>query len=102
MHGFVAGPVPASQRRALEAIQRAYDMNKHTTVGRHTAEVTDDIIDSFGVAGPPSYCIERLTELSELGISTFGISGGGGRDGDHEAAQASRDSFLRDVLPVLK
>ena len=101
MHGSVAGPVTDSQRDALVAIQRAYDMNKHTTVGRHTAAVSDEIIDSFGIAGPVSYCVERLEELIEMGITTLVIQGGGARDGDQTAYQASRESFVHHVLPAL-
>jgi 5,10-methylenetetrahydromethanopterin reductase len=102
MHGFVVGPVSDAHRQTLEAIHDNYDMKKHTTQGRHTEAVTDEIIDTFAIAGPPSYCVERLAELIELGITSLMIQMGGGRGTDDDAARSSRHAFHRDVMPALR
>ena len=70
MHGTVAGPVAESQRDSLTAVHRAYDMTAHFTHGSpQSKELTDEVIDAFGIAGPASYCIERLIELREMGLT---------------------------------
>ena len=63
MHGEVAGPLDEGGRRALAAVHDSYDMNRHFTHGSpQSVALTDDVIDAFGIAGPPSYCQERLLE----------------------------------------
>src|SRR5205814_1393571 len=70
MHGEVAGPLDEGGRRALAAVHDSYDMNRHFTHGSpQSVALTDDVIDAFGIAGPPSYCQERLLALVELGIT---------------------------------
>ena len=78
MHGTVAGPVAESQRDSLDAVHRAYDMTAHFTHGSpQSKELTDEVIDAFGIAGPASYCIERFAELAEMGLSRFYLTGPG-------------------------
>ena len=70
MHGTVAGPVAESQRGTLEAVHEAYDMNAHFTHGSPQSKaLTDEVIDAFAIAGPPSYCLERFAELAEMGLA---------------------------------
>ena len=103
MHGRVAGPVSSpSQRERLEAVHDAYDMRAHFTQGSpQSKQLDDDLIDTFGIAGPASYCVERLQELAELGIRRVFVMGGGiGLDRDEAAA--ARGRFVADVLPRLR
>jgi 5,10-methylenetetrahydromethanopterin reductase len=102
MHGQVAGPLDDSSRRTLNAVHDSYDMNHHFTQGSpQSGALTDDVIDAFGVAGPPSYCQERLLELVELGLTRVFILGGGfGLDRDD--AEASRRALVEKVLPALR
>ena len=102
MHGHVAGPVGAAQRERLGAVHDAYDMRAHFTQGSpQSKELDDDLIDTFGIAGPASYCLERLQELVSLGIRRIFVMGGGlGLDRDE--AQAARARFVADVLPGLR
>jgi alkanesulfonate monooxygenase SsuD/methylene tetrahydromethanopterin reductase-like flavin-dependent oxidoreductase (luciferase family) len=72
MHGKVAGPVSESQLAPLEAVHAAYDMNAHFTHGSpQSKQLTDEVIDAFGIAGPPSYCLERVEQLKEMGVTRF-------------------------------
>ncbi|HLY82939.1 MAG TPA: LLM class flavin-dependent oxidoreductase, partial [Acidimicrobiales bacterium] len=102
MHGSVMGPVDDAQRPALEAIHAAYDMTNHFAHGSsQSAAVTDEIIDSFGIAGPPSYCIERLAELAEVGVSRIVIQAGIAGPYSDEM-RTSRRLLVDEVLPALR
>ena len=102
MHGRVAGPVDERQRERLEAVHDAYDMGAHFTQGSpQSKELDDDLIDTFGIAGPASYCVERLLELVELGVRRIFVMGAGlGLDRDEDGAARAR--FVDDVLPRLR
>ncbi|HEX4219785.1 MAG TPA: LLM class flavin-dependent oxidoreductase [Acidimicrobiales bacterium] len=102
MNRTVAGPVTDGQRRQLETIRSAYDMNNHA---RHdtsqTAVLTDDIVDTYAIAGPPSYCIERIGELAQLGCNKLLINTVfPGTDPDAE--EGSRRRLVDAVLPALR
>jgi 5,10-methylenetetrahydromethanopterin reductase len=70
MKGDVIGPATDEQRTVLKAMHDAYDMNSHFTAGSAQSSVlNDDVIDMFGIAGPASYCVDRLNPLIELGVT---------------------------------
>ena len=63
--GAVRTSVDALQRRVLDELHSAYDINHHTEVGSaQTSRLTDDFIDRFGIVGPVAACIERCRELA--------------------------------------
>ncbi|MDA3039271.1 MAG: LLM class flavin-dependent oxidoreductase [Actinomycetota bacterium] len=102
MHGSVAGPVTAGERESLEAVHANYDMGSHFTHGSPQSRfLTDEVIDRFGIAGPSGYCIDRLSELIELGLEKVFVMGGGFR-GDPTEAEASRTRLATEVLPGLR
>jgi 5,10-methylenetetrahydromethanopterin reductase len=102
MHGHVVGPAAEADQRTLTAVHDAYDMDRHFTHGSpQSAVLTDEVIDAFGVAGPPSYCLERLLELSELGLTKFFVMGGGFGLG-REEREASERLLVEEVLPGLR
>jgi alkanesulfonate monooxygenase SsuD/methylene tetrahydromethanopterin reductase-like flavin-dependent oxidoreductase (luciferase family) len=77
-------------------------MNNHA---RHdtsqTAVLTDDIVDAYAIAGPPSYCIERIGELAQLGCDKLLINTVfPGTDPDAE--EGSRRRLVDAVLPALR
>ena len=54
--------------------REGYDYNEHGRAGNtHTQFVPDEIIDRFCLIGPPSAQIERLHELSGLGVDQFAL-----------------------------
>jgi 5,10-methylenetetrahydromethanopterin reductase len=102
MHGQVLGPADEAQRQALGDIYAAYDMNSHFTSGSpQSAALTDDVIDAFCVAGPAGYCIDRLEEMAELGLSRIFINAGV-PGADTTELQASRRRLVDEVLPALR
>lgn len=102
MHGQVLGPADEAQRQALGDIYAAYDMNSHFTSGSpQSAALTDEVIDAFCVAGPASYCVDRLEEMAELGLNRIFINAGV-PGADTTELQASRRRLVDDVLPALR
>ncbi len=101
MHGTVAGPVAESQRETLTNVHRVYDMTAHFTHGsRQSKELTPEVTDAFAIAGPTSYCLERLAELREMGIRRFYLTGPG-RGSDPEQAAASHRRIVEEILPAV-
>ena len=102
MHGRVAGPTDEAQREVLSAVHDAYDMNRHFTHGSPQSSVlTEDVIDTFGIAGPPAYCVERLIELIDLGLTKVFLLGPG-MGADRDDVRASRQLLVTDVLPAVR
>lgn len=101
MHGTVAGPVAETQRESLTAVHDAYDMHAHFKQGsRQSQQLTDEVIDAFAIAGPTSYCLERLAQLHQMGIRRFYLTGPG-RGTDAEQAERSHRRIVSDILPAL-
>jgi 5,10-methylenetetrahydromethanopterin reductase len=88
-------------RSVVEQISAQYDMSQHGhQEGKHTALLTDAFLESFAIAGPSSYCIERLQELLALGLERLVIVGPGlGTDPDEVKQTEMR--FFQEVLPAL-
>lgn len=102
MHGTVNGPADDGARGVLTAVHDSYDMDHHFRHGSPQSGVlTDAVIDQFGIAGPPDYCIERLRELVALGLDKLFVLGGG-IDLDREAARSAHSAFVTHVLPALR
>lgn len=74
MQGTVTGPASSSLRKSMEGVRKGYDMNKHGRVGKYAGETIDDeAIDSFSIAGPASYCVDRLLSIVALGVTNLHI-----------------------------
>lgn len=102
MHGTVSGPVDERGRRSLEAVHDTYDMNHHFSHGSPQSRgLPPEVVDEFGIAGPPDYCIERLQHLQGLGLTKLVLLGGG-IGMDREALVQSRDLLAHEVLPALR
>jgi hypothetical protein len=62
--------------------------------------LTDEVIDAFSIGGPAAYCVDRLAELREMGLSRFYLTGPG-RGADEEEAAASHRRTVEQILPAL-
>jgi 5,10-methylenetetrahydromethanopterin reductase len=101
MHGTVAGPMAQTQRDTLIAVHRAYDMHAHFKQGsRQSQQLDEEALDAFAIAGPASYCVERLSELYEMGLRRFYLTGPG-RGADADEARASHQRIVERVLPAV-
>ncbi|HEY3991333.1 MAG TPA: LLM class flavin-dependent oxidoreductase [Ktedonobacteraceae bacterium] len=89
-------------RSVVTQISEQYNMSYHGhQAGEHTAALTDDFIDSFAIAGPSSYCVERLQELMALGFERLVIVGPG-RGTDPTEMKQIMLRFSKEVLPGLR
>lgn len=92
--------VPES-RSVVEAVSAQYDMSHHAQQeAKHTALLTDAFLESFAIAGPSSYCIERLQELIALGLERLVIVGPG-RGTDPDELKQTEMHLFQEVLPAL-
>ena len=102
MDGAVRTPIDDESRQVLQRVHASYDMHQHTRAGSPQAgKLTDDFVDRFGIVGSPQHCIQRLTELIDLGIDRF-IVVGPSIDTDREQATIAARRFVDDVMPALR
>ena len=102
MHGEVIGPVSDEERDTFGRVHDAYDMTMHARGGSAQAAVLNTAFaNEFGIFGPPSYCVERIAELIELGIDRFLIVGPTPGARDPEQARAA-ERLVSEVLPKLR
>jgi 5,10-methylenetetrahydromethanopterin reductase len=102
MHGTVTGPADPDQHAVFDRVHDAYDMTRHTQSGTpQSAQLTDDFIDRFGIAGPPDECVERLLALHAAGIDRFVVVGPSIGSDRAEFAKAHA-TLAADVLPAIR
>jgi 5,10-methylenetetrahydromethanopterin reductase len=102
MQGKPLGPMSDSLRDTLLRIHQAYDMNKHGRLGTHTAELTDEIVETFTIAGSPDYVVERLLELRALGVTAFYFIVDPLRTVDPALREYALECLAKDVLPGVR
>jgi 5,10-methylenetetrahydromethanopterin reductase len=69
MSGKPIGPQTAETSSVLTRLHAVYDMHAHGQgTSNHAAQVPDEFIDRFAIAGPAERCHERLSELAAIGI----------------------------------
>jgi len=87
---------PEIMRRVTTALRDVYDYRYHRPGAPpdnpNTAVCDEDFGDWFGVGGPPSYIIDRLGKLVEMGIDFFTTS----------LPSAERERYAADVMPALR
>ena len=101
MYGEIVGPVTDTQREVLTKIHDSYDMHQHAQAGsRQSGQVTQEFASTFGIFGAPDYCVQRLGELIELGVTRFFIAGTT-LDPSNPYAECS-ERFVGEVAPQLR
>jgi alkanesulfonate monooxygenase SsuD/methylene tetrahydromethanopterin reductase-like flavin-dependent oxidoreductase (luciferase family) len=94
-YGADGAAVPAALTDYI-AGRRDYDYNEHGRAGNaHTAFVPDAIVDRFCLIGPPEAQVERLHELSDLGVDQFALYL------QHDAKDATLASYGEHVIPAV-
>lgn len=102
MHGTVSGPASEQQQSVFHDVHDRYDMNKHAQAGgNQTTALTDEFMDSFAIIGPGTHCLERLEELSGLGIDKFVIAGPN-FSARHPEAVTAANNFVEGVMKPLQ
>jgi 5,10-methylenetetrahydromethanopterin reductase len=83
-------------------VGRRYDSNVHLrNSAAHNEALTPEFVDRFAVVGPPETCAARLTELTELGLERFVITGAS-FGSDPEAARTADRLLTTEVLPAVR
>jgi 5,10-methylenetetrahydromethanopterin reductase len=91
----------ADEARVAAKVSASFQSDKHALTTAPAAQVIDDdFLDRYAIVGPPSYCVERLTELHEIGIDRFWIMPPG-LDVDPAVTRSIHDRFAREVIPHL-
>src|SRR5919107_4934535 len=76
--------------------RQGYDYAEHGRAGNtHTTFVPDEVVDRFCVLGPVENHLERLAELSELGVDQFAVYL------QHDAKEATLAAYGEYVIPVV-
>ena len=101
MSGRVAGPMLDTHRRVYETIALSYDMNKHGGSGAQIDALTDEFIDEFAIVGPPSRCIERILEMTEIGLDHMMLAPPQGDAAEDDKTQGYR-RLVDEVLPYVR
>jgi 5,10-methylenetetrahydromethanopterin reductase len=92
--------VSDEQRNVLTSVHEAYDMTRHTMSGSAQSQLlTDSFVDRFGITGDAAHCINRLKQLTALGLERLVIVGPS-IGSDPDKARAARDRFQAEVLPA--
>lgn len=100
MHGKINGPVSEKAKLTLSGIHDSYNMKQH---GQHDPGlITSEFAHEFGIYGPPGYCVDRLNELVELGISRFILAGGPELAHPVSEIVSMAQRFVDEVMPKLK
>jgi 5,10-methylenetetrahydromethanopterin reductase len=75
-----------------------YDWYQHElTAALHSAEASDELIDSFVIFGPPRRCIEKLEEITSVGVDRVSMTLYTIRD-----KKTAMRRFVEEVYPHLR
>lgn len=101
MPGSTGAGLAARDRAVVAEVGRQYDSNQHLhTDAEHTKALDDEFLDRFAVCGPPDTVIERLRQISALGIDRCVVTGPDfGTESEH--ATTARRLMTGEVLPAV-
>ena len=101
--GMSGGTAAGLEDQAIfESIAANYDMANHArSKAAHVADVGDDFVDRFAIAGPSDYCVDRLGELLDLGLNHL-VFVTASRDADPKQAAEGNERLASEVLPQLR
>jgi 5,10-methylenetetrahydromethanopterin reductase len=104
MHGRPMTPVDDETKAELERLAARYDMNHHGAgTASHRNVLSEVFSDSFGIAGTPDQCIERVKELEALGLDRIIVLPALSQEAaDLDDVVLSRTTMQNDVIPELR
>lgn len=102
MHNRLNGPATPQVRAGLQTLHDTYNMKLHAQPGaEQNKTMPDELVDSFSIAGPASYCAERLLEMISLGFTRLTLSVES-PDADPDAVARSHQLIADQVLPAVR
>jgi len=94
--------LPPPLRTAAGFLRDHYDMREHTRTGvQHSAGLSDEFVDWFGIAGPVARALPRFRRLAEVGLD-FCVVIPGSTGMPRDVAAASLLSLANDIAPALR
>ncbi len=104
IQGPAAGPLAEGDAENLQAIRRAYDMNRHGDISgvsklAEAATIAPEFVRRYAVVGTPDDCTRRLVDLAARGLERLVVVGPGFYP---ESWGEKRHLFTREVLPAVK
>ncbi|MDQ1520390.1 MAG: 5,10-methylenetetrahydromethanopterin reductase [Actinomycetota bacterium] len=102
MPGSTGAGLADADRAVVAEVGRRYDSNEHlSNKAAHTDALNSDFVDRFAIVGPPHVCVDRLSELADLGIERFVITGPSFR-ADREHARTAEQLLAKEVVPAMR
>jgi 5,10-methylenetetrahydromethanopterin reductase len=93
--------LPEPLRQAAAYLREHYDMRDHTRTGvAHTAGISDEFVDWFGIVGPAERALPRFRRLAALGLEFVHVIPGS-TGISREIAFATLTSLSREIIPAL-
>lgn len=102
MPGSTGAGLRDDDRALVAEVGRRYDSNAHLrNDAAHSAVLVPEFVDRFAIVGSPERCVERLTELGDLGVERFVVTGAT-LGADRDDARTAADLVTSEVLPSLR
>lgn len=102
MPGSTGAGLRDDDRALVAEVGRRYDSNVHlSNAAAHTQALSPEFVDRFAVVGSPERCVERLTELADVGIERFVVTGAT-LGADRNDARTAANLVTSEVLPSLR
>jgi 5,10-methylenetetrahydromethanopterin reductase len=93
--------LPEPLRQAAAYLREHYDMRDHTRTGvAHTAGISDEFVDWYGIVGPAERALPRFRRLAALGLEFVHVIPGS-TGISREIAFATLTSLSREIIPAL-
>ena len=102
MHGKPTGPQTDESIKSLEHLYNDFDLRDQASSSSAQAQgLTQDFIDKYAIVGTTDSCIQRLLQISKLGISKV-IAVGFAENASSNNGRTATEIFLNQIAPALK
>ncbi len=102
MHDKPVGPLDGRNAEVFERVRDSYDMTRHgVRASDQVSAMPDWFIDRHTIVGPSSVCVDRLTELFELGINRLLLPLNSLQEGMKDEIDSTYRRLSREVIPAM-
>ena len=102
MHGKPTGPQTDESIKSLEHLYNEFDLRDQASSTSAQAQgMSQDFIDTYAIVGTADTCVDRLQQISELGISKV-IAVGFAETTSSTNGRYATETFLNQIAPALK
>lgn len=106
MKAAPTGHLPPQMKSIAEKLKSQYDMEHHAQAkGSHLGFIDDEFVKWMSICGSPSFCLEKLTALIDMGLQHIYLLGGSPYEEPHgkriTGVVDTAELFASAVLPQL-